>query len=50
MKNKITFEDIQELCNIIEQQTEIISTLNKTIINLNQILAMHGIEYIEEEN
>lgn len=51
MKNKITFEDVQSLCTIIDEQADIISNQNKIIINLHQILAMHGIEILEgEEN
>lgn len=48
MKNKVTFEDVQSLCDIIEQQADIISNQNKVIINLHQVLAMHGIEIISE--
>lgn len=48
MKSKITFEDVQSLCTIIDEQADIISNQNKIIINLHQILAMHGIEFLNE--
>lgn len=50
MKSNITFEDVQSLCDIIEQQADIISTQNKVIINLHQVLAMHGIEIINNDD
>lgn len=49
MKSKITFEDVQSLCTIIDEQADIISNQNKIIINLHQILAMHGIKILEGE-
>lgn len=51
----IIFEDIQEmrdniskLNNIINIQSDIIQSQNKYIIELHQILAMHGIEFLNE--
>lgn len=52
MKSEVTFEDVMQLCNIIDQQANIISTQNKQLIELHQVLAMHGIKIISkgEEN
>jgi hypothetical protein len=53
--NDVVFEDIQEmrdniskLNNIINIQSDIIQSQNKYIIKLHQILAMHGIEFLNE--
>ena len=53
--NDIAFEDIQEmrdniskLNNVINIQSDIIQSQNKYIIKLHQILAMHGIEFLNE--
>lgn len=49
-KDNITYEDVMWMLETIESQAEIISKQNKHIINLHQVLAMHNIEIIEEEN
>lgn len=54
MKSEVTFEDVMQLCDIIDQQANIISIQNKELIELHQVLAMHGIKIInkgeEKEN
>ena len=48
MKSEVTFEDVMKLCDIIDQQANIISIQNKELIELHQVLAMHGIKIINK--
>ena len=48
--NDIVFEDIQEMRDNISKLNNVINiqSQNKYIIKLHQILAMHGIEFLNE--
>ena len=45
----ISFEYVQSLCDAIDAQTKIIEKLNDSNRELHQILAMHNICFIEED-